>query len=233
MAMDPSIPGMRYEYPVQTMARTLDWANIMCYDYHGLGATSHRRALGSHRSLVKSKLQLWHPIVAGWRASSSQGGDGLGRVGRSWLLANSSLDHGVGAAARGPGPAMPGGSAETGVLFYSEIQEFIRSKNATVVDDGETSSAYAFAGDLWVGFDNQASIEKKVEFLKSKEMRGFFFWTASFDSGAVLSSTAFQALDRESVPPPFPGPKDGEKSGALRSIRFEKSRLILLFVFLR
>ncbi|XP_002979075.2 class V chitinase [Selaginella moellendorffii] len=235
MARDPSIPGMRYEYPVQTMARTLDWANIMCYDYHGTwepSLTGEHSALTDLSSNLSSSYGIQSWLDGGLPPHKAV--MGLAAYGRSWLLANSSLDHGVGAAARGPGPAMPGGSAETGVLFYSEIQEFIRSKNATVVDDSETSSAYAFAGDLWVGFDNQASIEKKVEFLKSKEMRGFFFWTASFDSGAVLTTTASQTLDRESVPPPFPGPKDGEKSGALRSIRFEKSRLvlwILLFAF--
>ncbi|GLJ54265.1 hypothetical protein SUGI_1164140 [Cryptomeria japonica] len=81
-------------------------------------------------------------------------------------------------------------------MFFSEIRDLIWVNNATEVFDTESVSAYCYAGELWVGYDNQDSVAAKVKFAKQKGLLGYFFWAISQDSNWMLSTIASQSWNK-------------------------------------
>ncbi|KAH9304689.1 hypothetical protein KI387_009093, partial [Taxus chinensis] len=56
------------------------------------------------------------------------------------------------------------------------------------VFDRESVSAYFYAGNLWVGYDNQRSVAGKIGYAKRKGLVGYFFWELSQDSNWSLAT---------------------------------------------
>ncbi len=52
---------------------------------------------------------------------------------------------------------------------------------ATYVWDDEMKVPYAFAGDQWVGFDDERSIRNKMRWLKNNSYAGAMVWTVDMD----------------------------------------------------
>lgn len=68
-----------------------------------------------------------------------------------------------------------------GIFFYFEIEDFITSHNATIVYDNITSSAYCYANDTWIGYDDAETVATKINTFKDLGFRGYFFWALSYD----------------------------------------------------
>nr|QEL09530.1 class V chitinase [Pinus banksiana] len=182
--------GEKRAYPVTSIARNLDWVNVMCYDYHGswdISATGAHAALYDPTSNISTSFGIGSWLHSG--VPPNKVAMGMPLYGRSWIL--KSLDEteiGAPAVAAGPKQTL---SNEKGVMFFSEIRELINQKNATEVFDKETVSAYSYSSDLlWVGYDNQESVATKVSFAKEMHLLGYFFWAIGQDNNWMLSAQA-------------------------------------------
>ncbi|XP_024529413.1 class V chitinase [Selaginella moellendorffii] len=177
-------------YPTKSINANLDWVGLMAFDYHGSWEPT---VTGAHTALYDPKSDVNTAAgVARWMAAGlrpDKGVLGLAMYGHSWILSDPSAKAGIGAPAKSPGPG------DATPVFAGIVATVSGDDKATVVYDNVTVTAYAQVGSLWIGFDNEESIRNKVGFLRSKGMRGYFFWTASFDSGnGTLSRAAAAAL---------------------------------------
>lgn len=173
-------------YPVDSIASNLDWINIMTYDLHGSWEPTQT---GEHTAVYDSTTTQTATANYGitqWLEAGLPTGKaamGMAMYGYTWYL-ESATSNGVGAAAKSAGP----------VYTYDEIQKFIESSNAVCEDDAVTESAYCYgnttAGTLWAGFDDQNTIAMKVQYVKNKQLLGYFFWSLGSDQNAVLSTQA-------------------------------------------
>ncbi|XP_057871267.1 nod factor hydrolase protein 1 isoform X2 [Cryptomeria japonica] len=181
--------GEHRSYPSASIAQNLDWVNVMCFDYHGSWDTS---ATGAHAALYDSSSNISTSYgISSWVESGIPPEKvvmGMPLYGKSWVL-KSQNQTGIGAPAVAAGPKQ-NLSDESGIMFYSEITDFIRDTHATEVFDTESVSTYCYVGELWVGYDNQDSVAAKVKFAKQKGLLGYFFWAISQDSNWMLSTTA-------------------------------------------
>ena len=102
---------------------------------------------------------------------------GMGTYGRSFKLVNPN-NNGLGAPASGK--ATPGKyTREGGFLSYYEI---CTMQGLTVVHDNAVKAPYGYAGDQWVGFDNEKSLTLKVNsVIKGKNLLGAMFWALDLD----------------------------------------------------
>ncbi|PWA53504.1 glycoside hydrolase family 18, catalytic domain-containing protein [Artemisia annua] len=174
------------KYPVASINKNLDWINAMCYDYHGPwtpDATGSPAALYDPNGDLSTSngLQSW--ISAGIQRQKLVMGMPL--YGWSWKLKNPSVN-GIGAPAAGIGPG------NEGAMLYSEVQQFNVQNNAKVVYDTQTLSYYSYAGTSWIGYDDANSAQRKVQYAKSLNIGGYFFWTAVGDQDWKISRLASQ-----------------------------------------
>ncbi|KAI7732104.1 hypothetical protein M8C21_012504 [Ambrosia artemisiifolia] len=174
------------KYPVASINKNLDWINAMCYDYHGPwtpDATGAPAALYDPNGDLSTSngLQSW--ISAGIQRQKLVMGMPL--YGWTWKLKNPSVN-GIGAPAVGIGPG------NEGAMLYSEVQQFNAQNNAKVVYDTQTVSYYSYAGTSWIGYDDVNSVQRKVQYAKSLNIGGYFFWTAVGDQDWKISRLASQ-----------------------------------------
>ncbi|XVF48457.1 hypothetical protein PTKIN_Ptkin03bG0191500 [Pterospermum kingtungense] len=154
------------KYPDGTLQR---WAHAALYDPNSNMSTSYGIRSWIKAGLSKDKLVMGLPLY-----------------GRSWQLKDpNSHEIGLAAVAVGPG--------EDGVLTYAEIEDFNNKNGAKVVHDMETVSTYSYSGLSWVGYDDAVSTTLKIGFAQALEIRGYFFWTLSFDSEWKISRQASRA----------------------------------------
>ncbi|GLJ54268.1 hypothetical protein SUGI_1164170 [Cryptomeria japonica] len=189
------IYGEHRSYPTASIAKNLDWVNVMCYDYKGswdTSATGAHAVLYDHSSNISSSYGITSWIESGLPPEKLVMGMPL--YGKSWVL-KSQNQTGIGAPAVAAGPKQST-SDESGIMFYSEITDFVREKHATEVFDTESVSAYSYAGELWVGYDNPDCVAAKVKFAKKRGLLGYFFWAISQDSNWTLSTTALESWDK-------------------------------------
>uniref|UniRef100_A0A3B5AN61 Acidic mammalian chitinase-like n=1 Tax=Stegastes partitus TaxID=144197 RepID=A0A3B5AN61_9TELE len=85
---------------------------------------------------------------------------------------------GLGSPISGPAPPGPY-TQEIGVWSYYETCSFL--KGTTVQWSDSQKVPYAVKGNQWVGFDNQRSIDAKVDYLKSRRLGGATIWTLDMD----------------------------------------------------
>lgn len=171
-------------FPVPSISKNLDWVNAMCYDYHGSWDTT---ATGAHAALFDPKsnistsygLQSW--INAGLPRSKLV--MGLPLYGRTWKLKDPKLN-GIGASGVGLGPG------NQGTMTYSQVENFNKENNATVVFDMETVSTYSYAGTSWIGYDDVRSTTVKIGYAQALRIRGYFFWQVAGDQAWKISRQA-------------------------------------------
>ncbi|XP_039116132.1 class V chitinase CHIT5-like [Dioscorea cayenensis subsp. rotundata] len=163
-------------YPVAVMAETLDWINAMCFDYHGWWNTSEtglHAALYDPEKNISTSFGLGTWIREGMPAKKVVLGMPL--YGRTWELKESE-EHGVGSPAVNVGP----GKGGKGIMVYGAIVRFNEENNATVVHDEERVAVYSYAGKSWLGYDDEWSVRKKVEYGMKMGLGGYFFWALGF-----------------------------------------------------
>ncbi|XP_050214976.1 class V chitinase-like [Mercurialis annua] len=174
-------------YPIQAISNSLDWINLMAYDFFGPGwfpsATGPPAALynpgrpESGDNGVKSWIQAGLPakkLVLG-----------MPFYGWSWRLVNAN-NNGIYAPANGAG------LAGDGSIGYDQIKTFITQNNAVKVYNGSIVTDYCYSGTTWIGYDDLQSISTKVSYAKSKGLLGYFAWHVGADSNWMLSTKASQ-----------------------------------------
>lgn len=179
MIFDPA----NQSYPTKVISQNVDWVNVMCYDYYGSWDTT---TTGAHAALynpINTRLSTSYGLRSWARAGvpTRKLVMGLPLFAHTWRLAHPEA-HEVGAPAVGVGPG-----GESGILTFAEVEEFNRRERARVVYDNVTVSAYSYVGEWWLGYDNTASVRKKIKFARGMGLRGYFFWDVSGDKKWKIS----------------------------------------------
>ncbi len=199
-------------YEIQEISKYLDFINLMAYDLHGawekfvgLNAPLFAREdeVGKQIELnVDYALRYW----LGKGAPADKLVLGLGTYGRAFKL-NSPTEFLPGSGSKGPGEKGTY-SREAGFLTYYEICEKIETEGWEVKWDKEAMAPYAHKGSDWVGFDNEKSLEIKVNYAKRMGLGGIMFWALDLDDFTgnfcnkgkyPLINAAVNALNNESV----------------------------------
>ncbi|MFS7996774.1 putative chitinase [Helianthus anomalus] len=184
-ASNISFNGGPRSYPIQAISQYVDWISPMCFDYHG----SWENFTGLHSALYDPYTNLSTDFgIGAWIQAGVPPKKivmGLPLYGPTWSLANPNITT-VGAPATGTGPG-------SGLLVYSQVIDFNRDNNATIVFDDTRISYYSYAGDSWVSYDDIGSIKSKVHYARTRSLGGYFFWALGQDLDWAISSTASQA----------------------------------------
>ncbi|GJV99903.1 acidic mammalian chitinase-like protein [Tanacetum coccineum] len=159
--------------------------SLMCFGYHG----SWENFTGSHSALYEPNHDLKTDYgIRSWRnvgMSAKKIVMGLPLYGATWRLQDLNVNT-IGSPTIGTGPG-------SGILGYSQVVDFNRKNNATVVFDNTRISYYSYAGDSWISYDDVRSIESKVQYARDVSLGGYFFWALGQDLDWTLSSKASQA----------------------------------------
>ncbi|KAF4354414.1 hypothetical protein F8388_027348 [Cannabis sativa] len=164
------------EYVVLALSRSLDWINVMSYDFYAPGWSTRDRTSGSYCTIREGRSARFRPqgwIQAGFPANKIV--LGVPFYGYGWTLSNPSNT--------GYFAPTTGAAFRTRSKTYQQIKKFIAANRA----DG---------GDLF-GFDAIQSIRTKVKYIKDNRLRGYFAWHVGGDDNMALSRTASQALDQQ------------------------------------
>ncbi|PHT30787.1 hypothetical protein CQW23_29620 [Capsicum baccatum] len=184
----PRVNGLNY--PVSSVARNLDWLNIMAYDFYGPNWSP---------SQTNSHAQLFDPVnhVSGSDGINSwiQAGVpirkmvlGMPFYGYAWQLVNVN-NHGLRAPANGKSNA---GSIDDGSMTYNQIRDFIVQNRAKTVYNATIVGDYCYSGSTWISYDDTQSIRTKVTYVKGRGLLGYFAWHVAADQNWGLSRTASQ-----------------------------------------
>ncbi|XP_071700538.1 class V chitinase CHIT5-like [Rutidosis leptorrhynchoides] len=170
-------------YPVQQMSQSLDWINIMAYDYYG---SDWSKVTGMHTALYdpNSNLNTNYGVKA-WINKGMPAKQivlGLALYGRTWSLKNPNI-HTIGSPA---GPRKKDG----GALTYSDVIEFNRVNKAYEVFDPVRVSWYCYSETTWISYEKNNSIALKVKYARAQGLRGYFFWYIGQDLTYELPRTA-------------------------------------------
>ncbi|KAF8409150.1 hypothetical protein HHK36_005223 [Tetracentron sinense] len=132
-------------YPTNSMARSLDWVNVMAYDYY---SPTRSKVTGSPAALYDPSSQISSSFgIGSWtqtELSSKKIVLGLPLYGYAWRLVDPQ-NHGLYAPANG---SVGSGDPSMG---YNQTKEFILRNSAVSVYNGTIVSAYCYAGSTWIG----------------------------------------------------------------------------------
>ncbi|XP_048448809.1 acidic mammalian chitinase-like, partial [Rhincodon typus] len=169
-------------YEVSKISKYLDFISVMTYDFHGHWdtVTGHNSPL--YRSNVDKDVALDYNIDSVVKYWKDKGADakkllvGIPTYGRSFRL--SSANSNVGAPASGPGPKGEY-TKQDGFLANYEICDFLKGAEKHWID--EQKVPYAVKDGIWLGYDDQRSIDIKVEWIQENKFGGVLVWTLDFD----------------------------------------------------
>lgn len=177
VAATKEITDASYEVPV--LAKVLDFINLMCYDYHAfafydpftgfnspLYAEKHDILYGN-RSIVFS-ANYW--IEKGMPKSKVI--VGIPVYGHSYKLVFKKI-HGVHAPAYGRGE-------NGGYVTYSQACKYLKS-NFTRVFYTQCQVPYMYKDKLWISYEDEQSINLKVDWIKSHGYSGIMVYSMNYD----------------------------------------------------
>ena len=188
-------------YDIEAMSKSLDFINIMTYDYHGCWEghdyTGHNSPLfgrpeeeddesPGYRTNIDYTINAW--LEAG--AKKSQLLLGLPTYGHGFVLKDPN-DHGIFAPSTNCIQAGPY-TQEAGYWGYNEICDLVirKSDEWTFVRDEYIVAPYAFQGRNWIGYDDKESVQRKAEYVLDMDLAGAFFWSIDTDD-FLVSRTNF------------------------------------------
>ncbi|KAK6249137.1 hypothetical protein QUC31_020702 [Theobroma cacao] len=168
------------DYQVQTVANSLDWINVMAYDFYGPGWSD---VTGPHPYLtLQVKLMRILASEPGFSLACLLKKIVLGFpfYGYAWTLADAN-NHGYFA------PTTGSAISKDGSIGYKQIRQFIVQNGATTVHDTAVVGDYCYAGRTWIGYDDYPTIVTKVRYAKDKGLLGYFAWHVALDDNWGLS----------------------------------------------
>ncbi|CAN0838527.1 Cysteine-rich receptor-like protein kinase 19 [Linum grandiflorum] len=177
---------------VRSMARNLDWANLVAYDYHlptKENFTANHAALfadadgGSTDSGVKEWIRVGFP--------AKKMVLGLPYHGYAWKLADP-RNNSLGAPANGPEMTIAGDIGYK--LVKSTVEGY--GYGAGVVYDSRYVVNYFVVGKTWINFDGVEAVTAKVSYAVKTGLLGFVAFHLGNDDNWELSRAA-QLMDME------------------------------------
>lgn len=173
-------------YPYQSMAKNLDWINVMAYDFWApkwSDVTRPNAALYDPTSKVNGDNGVKSWIKAGLPTKKIV--LGFPFYGYEWSLVDVNK-HGYFA------PFDVGLSK--GATVFSKIKEFVDQEKAITVYNSTVVENYCYSGNTWICYDDVDSITVKVRYVKENGLLGYFAWHAGADDNWMLSKAAASAM---------------------------------------
>uniref|UniRef100_A0A3Q1EYP1 Chitinase, acidic.1 n=1 Tax=Acanthochromis polyacanthus TaxID=80966 RepID=A0A3Q1EYP1_9TELE len=179
VAADPDVPGPGYE--ISEISKYLEFISVKAFHRHGDGdgLTAHHSPLYSddNASIVSTCSHLRYYITHHWMEEGCPPGRlllGFPIYACSFTLSTTAA--GLGAPVSGPAPPGPY-TQQIGLWSYYETCSFLKGTTVQWIDSQKVP--YAVKGSQWVGFDNQRSIDAKVQ--ESRRLGGATVWTLDMD----------------------------------------------------
>lgn len=178
-----------YQYPIPSVSRSLDWINLMAYDFYAPDRPS--TSTMCHAALNDPSGQASGSSgIADWEQAGVVASNlvlGIPFYGYAWRLENAN-NHGILAPANGA--AGPDNGAER----YQDITTFVaQTPGAVVVYNSTYVCNYCYAGTTWIGYDDTQTVSTKVSYAKQNGLLGYFAWHIGADDNFALSREANQA----------------------------------------
>ncbi|HWU07985.1 MAG TPA: glycoside hydrolase family 18 chitinase [Streptomyces sp.] len=164
-------------------AQSMDWYNVMTYDFFGAwaakGPTAPHSPLTSYSGIPQEGFDS-ATAIAKLKAKGVPASKlllGIGFYGRGWT---------------GVTQAAPGGTA-TGAApgtYEAGIEDYKVLKNTCPATGTIAGTAYAHCGTNWWSYDTPATIKSKMAWANSQGLGGAFFWEFSGDTanGELVSA---------------------------------------------
>jgi chitinase len=160
-------------------AKSVNWFNVMTYDFFGAwapsGPTAPHSPLRSYTGIPIQKFDA-SDAIAKLKSKGVPGSKmllGVGLYGRGWAGVKQKTPGGT---ASGPAP----GTYEAGVEDYKVL------KSKCPANGMVAGTAYCFKGGQWWSYDTPTTIAGKMGYAKSQGLAGAFAWELSGDSNGEL-----------------------------------------------
>lgn len=156
------------------VATTLDWINLMCYDFSGpwTKESGHQAQLYTplhpHNAFAKRSCDAAVKYLFSRGVPANKVVMGIPVYGRSFLGTD------------GIGQQFTGHAGEAGgVIQYKDLP----CKGAAEYVDWNVVAAFSIGGDSgFVSYDVPPTVTAKAKFAKQMGLRGLFYWTGSADA---------------------------------------------------
>ncbi|XP_072382080.1 chitinase-3-like protein 1 [Diabrotica undecimpunctata] len=186
-AVAGAVDKIESAYHVEEVAKYLDMINVMTYDYHGAfdNLVGHVSPLHASSKDYEHGRNATYTVATGleyWlykNADPSKINLGLPTYGRTFTLADRTKTE-LYSEVLGPGER----GLYTGIrgsLGYHEICEFYSGSDSTYYWDDEQKVPHRVWEDQWAGYDDQRSIQYKVDFAVSHNLAGVLIWSLDTD----------------------------------------------------
>ncbi|XP_026571412.1 chitinase-3-like protein 1 [Pseudonaja textilis] len=173
-------------FDIPNIARFADLLNVMTFDFHGYWPDHSHTYTGHGSPLRKSRVDKGaasaYNVDYAVRYLKTKGAPdgkiimGIPTYGRTFTL--SSAQTGVGAPASGPGLAGTF-TKIAGTLAYYEVCSF--NHGATKEKIEEQDVPYSYKGNQWVGYEDETSVQIKVQYAKNNNLGGVMVWSLDQD----------------------------------------------------
>ncbi|WP_329613853.1 glycoside hydrolase family 18 chitinase [Streptomyces brevispora] len=164
-------------------AQSLNWYNVMTYDFFGAwdakGPTAPHSPLTPYTGIPKAGFSA-SEAIAKLKAQGVPASKlllGIGFYGRGW----------TGVTQDAPGGTATGAAPGT---YEAGIEDYKVLKNTCPTTGTIAGTAYAHCGTNWWSYDTPATISSKMAWAKSQGLGGAFFWEFSGDTsnGELVSA---------------------------------------------
>ncbi|RKL14549.1 hypothetical protein BFJ70_g15708 [Fusarium oxysporum] len=184
-------------FDIKNLENTVDFFNIMSYDLHGAwdqNVNWTQPYLNAHTNLteIESALDLlWRNDI-----SPSKVVMGLGFYGRAFTMASGSCKE---PGCLFDGPANMGScSREKGILLISEIDNEIKRRKLKPKLYKEEAVKVVTWGKQWVSYDDEETLQMKVDRAGERCLGGVMVWAISHDTkDARYNNALADILGRE------------------------------------
>ncbi|MEU6659626.1 glycoside hydrolase family 18 chitinase [Streptomyces sp. NPDC046821] len=156
-------------------SQSLDWYNVMTYDFFGAwdakGPTAPHSPLTPYSGIPQAGFNS-ADAIAKLRAQGVPASKlllGIGFYGRGW----------TGVTQKEPGGTATGPAAGT---YEQGIEDYKVLKTKCPANGTVAGTAYAFCGGDWWSYDTPATIGSKMAWAKGQGLGGAFFWEFSGDT---------------------------------------------------
>ncbi|MFG2597605.1 glycosyl hydrolase family 18 protein [Streptomyces sp. NPDC048462] len=164
-------------------AQSLNWYNVMTYDFFGAwdakGPTAPHSPLTPYTGIPKAGFSS-SEAIAKLKAQGVPASKlllGIGFYGRGW----------TGVTQDAPGGTATGAAPGT---YEAGIEDYKVLKNSCPTTGTVAGTAYAHCGTNWWSYDTPATITSKMTWAKNQGLGGAFFWEFSGDTsnGELVSA---------------------------------------------
>jgi chitinase len=185
----PAVSSTYANIELKEMSQTLDWLNLMAYDFHGswdkttnLHAALYGAADDPEPADLNGDAAVQAYLEAGVPADKIV--LGVPFYGRGWAGVPD-VDHGLYQPVKG----LPKGTWEQGTFDYKDLAKNYVDRNGYVrywQEEAKGPWLYNAAKGVFIGYDDAESLEVKADYVAEQGLGGVMFWELSADDGTLL-----------------------------------------------